>query len=78
MKETIGQCVLAAIISHQLGISMDRALKLYVRGRHVDPSWEVVGAELLKYSHSLVSGSKPAARKVSRKKIGLSVGADRA
>jgi hypothetical protein len=74
MKENIGQRALAAVISHQLGISRDRALKIYVRGRHVDPSWEVVGMELLKYS--LVSGSEPAALKVPRKNIGPSVGAD--
>ncbi len=48
MKETIGQRILAAVLSHQLGISMDRALKLYVRGREIDPSWETIGAELLR------------------------------
>ena len=52
MKETIGQRILAAVISHQLGISVDRALKLYVRGREIDPSWETIGAELLRSSPS--------------------------
>lgn len=47
-KITIGQRVLAALLSHQLDISMDRALKLYVRGRNIHPSYEVVGEELLK------------------------------
>ena len=67
MKEiTIGQRVLAALISHQLGISVDRALKLYVRNHDIDPSWEVVGEELLKRSRS--SASSPAAMKVVRGK----------
>ena len=49
MKETtIGQRILAAVISHQLGISMDRASEVYVRDRSIDPSWEMVGIELLK------------------------------
>jgi hypothetical protein len=60
MKETtIGQRLLTAVISHQLGIGMDRAMKLYVRGQRIDPSWEAAGAELLKYSPA--SGSGPAA-----------------
>lgn len=67
MKEiTIGQRVVAALISHQLGISVDRALKLYVRKHDIDPSWEVVGAELLKHSRS--SASSPAATKLVRGK----------
>jgi hypothetical protein len=58
MKEiTIGQRVCAAVVSHQLGISMERALKLYVRGRRIHPSWEAVGEELLKLSPA--SGSEP-------------------
>ena len=65
MKGTIGERVLAAVISHQLGISMDRALKLYVHGRPVDSSWEAVGAELLKYSPA--SGSEPAATSAMRR-----------
>jgi len=73
MKETIGQRVLAAVLSHQLGISMDRAMKLYVRGRRVDPSWEAVGAELLTHSRSSASG--PAALKVGRRDAGLLAGA---
>jgi hypothetical protein len=64
MKETIGQRILAAVLSHQLGISMDSAFRLYVRRRQIDPSWEVVGAELLK--HALQSGGEPAAMKASR------------
>lgn len=67
MEETIGQKVLAAVVSHQLGICMDRSMKLYVRGRHIDPSWGVVGAELVKYS--LISGSKPSAIRVPRKNV---------
>lgn len=45
---TIGQRILAAVLSHQLGISMDRALKLYARGREIHPSYEAVGEQLLK------------------------------
>jgi len=47
MKITIGQRIVAALIAHQLGISTDRAFKLYVQGRDLDPSWEEVGATLL-------------------------------
>lgn len=47
MTTTIGQKILSAIISHQLGISADRALKLYVQGRELDPSWEQTGEMLL-------------------------------
>jgi hypothetical protein len=48
MQITIGQRILAAVIAHRLDISTDRALKLYVRGRELDPSWEEVGEALLK------------------------------
>jgi hypothetical protein len=48
METTIGQRVLAAVISHQLGIPTDRALKLYVQGREIHPSWEQVGETLLR------------------------------
>jgi hypothetical protein len=57
MKETIGQRVVAAVISHQLGISTERAMKLYVRKHKIHPSWEAVGEELLRNSHSFASGS---------------------
>jgi hypothetical protein len=51
MKDTtIGQRILAAVLSHQLGISMDRALKLYVQGREIHPSYDAVGDELLKHA----------------------------
>jgi hypothetical protein len=58
MKEptTIGERIVAAVIAHQLGISMDRALKLYARGTHIDPSWEMIGEELLKKPRSWASG----------------------
>jgi hypothetical protein len=55
MKDTLGQRILAAVISHQLGISVERALKLYVRNHDIDPSWEAVGEELLKHSRSSAS-----------------------
>jgi len=75
MKEiTIGQRILAAVISHQLGISVDCALNLYVRNHDIDPSWESVGAELLK--HSGASASGPAAMKVGRRDVGPLAGAD--
>ena len=58
MKEpTIGQRIVAAVIAHRLGMSMDRALKLYARGNHIDPSWEPIGEELLRKSRSSAGGS---------------------
>jgi hypothetical protein len=49
MKEpTIGQRILAAVLAHQLGIPTDRAMKLYVQGHTLDPSWEKAGETLLK------------------------------
>jgi hypothetical protein len=47
MTTTIGQRILSAVIGHQLGISTDRALKLYVQGRELDPSYEKTGEILL-------------------------------
>jgi hypothetical protein len=47
MKPTIGQRVLAAVIAHRVGIASDRALKLYVQGIEIDPSWEMLGQALL-------------------------------
>jgi hypothetical protein len=47
MQTTIGQRILAAVLGHQLGISTDRALKLYVRGCEIGPVWEELGGELL-------------------------------
>jgi hypothetical protein len=59
MKEiSIGQRVCAAVISHQLGISMERALKLYILGCRIHPSWEEIGTALLNFSSA--SGSEPA------------------
>src|ERR1700722_13579609 len=50
MTITIGQRILAAVLAHQLGISMDRALRLYVQGRDIDPSYEELGEMLLSSS----------------------------
>lgn len=47
---SIGQRILAAVLAHQLGISADRALKLYVQGKEIDPRWEQIGATLLRDS----------------------------
>jgi hypothetical protein len=47
METTIGQRILAAVIAHKLGIATDRALRLYVKGHEVDPSWEKAGEMLL-------------------------------
>jgi hypothetical protein len=47
-RATIGQRILAACIAHQLDITTDRALKLYVQGHEIDPSWEQIGKKLLK------------------------------
>ncbi len=55
MEITIWQRILAAVISHQLGISMDRALKTYARGSKIDPSWEQVGETLLTSSSERAS-----------------------
>lgn len=63
-KETIGQRICAAVLSYELGISMERAMALYVRNRDIHPSWEAVGEELLKHSPSSASGS--GAMKVGR------------
>jgi len=52
---------------------VERALKLYVRNHDIAPSWEAVGAELLKYASA--SGSGPAALKVGRRDAGLLAGA---
>jgi hypothetical protein len=48
MQVTIGQRIVAAVIAHQLGISADHAMKHYVRGLELHPSWEQVGETLLK------------------------------
>lgn len=45
---TIGQHICAVVIAHQLGISIDRALKMYVQGTAIDPSWEMLGQALLR------------------------------
>ncbi|MGA2299886.1 MAG: hypothetical protein ABSG77_04225 [Candidatus Acidiferrum sp.] len=47
-QETIGQRILAAVLSYQLGISFERAMKLYVTGREIAPEWEEAGKALLK------------------------------
>jgi len=47
MKPTIGQRIHAAVIAHKLGIATDRALKLYVLGHEMHPSWEELGEALL-------------------------------
>jgi hypothetical protein len=56
MKATIGQKILAALLSHQMGISTDRAMKLYVLKHEIHPSWETLGDELLRKSNG---GSVP-------------------
>ena len=45
--ETIGRRILAAVLSYQLGISFERAMKLYVAGREIAPEWEQAGEALL-------------------------------
>jgi hypothetical protein len=47
MAITIGQRILTQTICHHLAISEDRAWELHVRGRKLDPSWEVFGEKLL-------------------------------
>lgn len=44
---TIGQRLVAAVISHQSGIGMDQALKAHVLGLDINPSWEDIGQALL-------------------------------
>jgi hypothetical protein len=48
MQPTIGERIHAAVLGHKLGIATDRALKLYVRGRELHPSWEQLGEALLR------------------------------
>jgi hypothetical protein len=55
MQTTIGQRILAAVLAHQVGISTDRALKLYVQGREIDPSWEQAGETLLRSANESTS-----------------------
>jgi hypothetical protein len=59
METTIGQRVLAAVISHQLGIPTDRALKLYVQGLDIHLSWEQVGETLLRSSAAFTVAQAP-------------------
>jgi hypothetical protein len=50
-KETVGQKLLAVVISEQLGISMHRAMKSYVvASSELHPSWETLGEDLLRQS----------------------------
>ncbi len=74
MKEpaTVGQCVVAALLSYQLGITTDRAMKLYVRGRELPPSWEEIGKALLGSIASAPPGSLRPARglQIVRRKSG--------
>ena len=49
-KETVGQKLLAVIISEQLGISVDRAMKCHVLTSEIHPSWEALGENLLNRS----------------------------
>jgi hypothetical protein len=58
MTTTIGQRICAAVIGHQLGIPTDRAMKLYVQGLELDPSWEQVGEGLLKSALARVGGGE--------------------
>ena len=61
MKEpiTIGQRIAAAVVADQLGITTDRAMKDYVRGRELPPSWEELGAALLRSIASAPPGRLP-------------------
>ena len=56
MKATIGQKVLAAVLSEQLGISVERAMKLYVIKKRIHPSWEKIGDALLRNTRQSNSG----------------------
>jgi hypothetical protein len=63
MKITIGQRIAAAVLAHHLGISADRAFKIYIQGRDLDPTWEEVGETLLKSeraSAATLGSSRPA------------------
>jgi hypothetical protein len=55
--ETIGQRVLTAVLSYQLGISMKRTRLLYVAGKEIAPEWEQVGEALL--ANAVESASAP-------------------
>jgi hypothetical protein len=59
----VGQRIAAAVLAHHLDISADRAFKLYVQGRDLDPTWEEVGETLLKNqrdSAASLGSSRPA------------------
>lgn len=47
-RPTIGQRIHAAIIAHNLHITSERALKLYLLGHEENPSWEELGEALLR------------------------------
>lgn len=59
MQITIGQRIVAAVIAHQLDISTDRAFKLYVQGRDLDPTWEEAGETLLRSSAAFTVAPAP-------------------
>ncbi len=65
MKQTVGQKLVAIVLSRQLGISLRRTMKLCVVEQKIHPSWEKAGAELLKSSGSLAGES--GVRKLTRK-----------
>jgi len=62
---TIGQRIAAAVLAHQLDIPADRALKLYVQGRELDPSWEETGEALLRSSIAAQDRRQPAAARIN-------------
>jgi len=55
-EETIGQRILAAVLSYQLGISMKRARDLYIAGKEISPTWDAVGAQLLEVAGPEIPG----------------------
>jgi hypothetical protein len=67
MQPTIGQRILAAVIAHKLGIATDRALKLYIKGHEIDPSWEQAGEFLLGRAPASVAARR-SARRLARKR----------
>ena len=62
-EDTIGQRICATVLSHQLGISTERAMKLYVVGHKIAPEWETVGEALL--GRLEISGSGSCGEQVS-------------
>ncbi|MGB2679146.1 MAG: hypothetical protein WAN12_18845 [Candidatus Acidiferrum sp.] len=57
-EDGLGQRLCATVLSHQLGISTERAMKLYVRGKEIAPEWEQLGKGLLGNLDALLTAAR--------------------